>query len=271
MLPPTGTDLPWVHPVDVTPSLARQWLEHRNRRNRRLRPRVVATYARDMSQGRWMENGETIKFASDGTLLDGQHRLEAVITSGRTVRVLVVEGLPLAAQQTMDAGARRTTGDALSLQGERGTTVLAAVLRRLWMWERGDRRLAGVAPSTSECAELLEQRPEVRASVEVAQHVRARFRHLPQSTCALAHCLFARIDRSTADWFFARLADGAELPPQHPVLTLRHRLTDEAVRPGTRSQERTLAYLIRAWNAVREGRSLARIQHAPNAPMPEPL
>ncbi|MDO0930217.1 hypothetical protein QQY66_00220 [Streptomyces sp. DG2A-72] len=180
-----------------------------------------------------------------------------MVVSGKTVRMLVIEGLALAAQETMDAGARRTTGDVLALRGGRGATVLAAVLRRVWMWERGDRKLARAPPTTIECAALLARRPEIRVSVEVAQYVHERFRQLPPSTCALAHSLFAPIDEPTANWFFARLGDGAELPSQHPILALRQRLLDEAIRPGSRSEERNLAYLIRAWNAVREGRSPA--------------
>ncbi len=270
MPPRTRADAPRIRTIDVTPALARQWLDERNTHNRALRTRVVAAYARDMSADRWMDNGETIKFADDGRLLDGQHRLQAVVVAGKTVRMMVVDGLAPAAQETMDAGARRTTGDVLALRGERGATVLAAVLRRVWMWERGDRKLTGIASTTTECAELLEQRPEIRQSVEVALYVHARFRQLPQSTCALAHSLFAPIDLSMANWFFARLADGAALPPRHPVLTLRQRFLDEAGRIGSRSEERNLAYLIRAWNALRAGRSLARIQHSPDAAMPEP-
>ncbi|MDO0930218.1 hypothetical protein QQY66_00225 [Streptomyces sp. DG2A-72] len=60
-----------IGPVDVSPALARHWLTEHNTHNRSLRPRVVAAYARDMHAGRWMDNGETIKFAADGTLLDG--------------------------------------------------------------------------------------------------------------------------------------------------------------------------------------------------------
>ena len=39
-------------------------------------------------------NGEPIQIAEDGTLLNGQHRLNAVIESGATVPMLVVRGLP---------------------------------------------------------------------------------------------------------------------------------------------------------------------------------
>ncbi len=97
--------------VNVTPPLAEMYLE-RNGRNRNIRPDVVSNYARDMSAHRWQITGEAIKLDADGNLLDGQHRLRAVIKSGETVTMLVIEGLPPEAQRVMDSGKPRTAGDA---------------------------------------------------------------------------------------------------------------------------------------------------------------
>ncbi len=47
--------------VMVDPETARRWLG-RNTHNRRIRLRVVAAYARDMSAGNWHITGEAIKF-----------------------------------------------------------------------------------------------------------------------------------------------------------------------------------------------------------------
>src|SRR3990172_8052075 len=92
-LPPlTDTDGPTGLLIDVTPNPPREWLRT-NTHNRKLRDRAVADYARDMTAGHWTLNGEAIKFATDGTVLDGQHRLRAVIDSDVTVQMLVVVGL----------------------------------------------------------------------------------------------------------------------------------------------------------------------------------
>lgn len=64
--------------------MAETWLS-RNSNNRNLRGQVIASYARDMKSGAWVLNGETVKIASNGQLLDGQHRLNAVVESGQTV------------------------------------------------------------------------------------------------------------------------------------------------------------------------------------------
>jgi hypothetical protein len=255
--------------VDVTPALAEKWLKQ-NTHNRTIRERVVLAYARDMEAGHWAENGEAIKFSEDGTLLDGQHRLNAITLAGVTVRMLVITGLANATQETMDAGAKRRTADAFGLRGETNASVLSSVTKRVWMWDQGDYKFNGPVPTTAEAAALLDQRPDLRRSADIAARTHQTFKCLPQSVTGTAHHLFTRIDGNATVWFFQRLADGAELPSGHPILTLRTRaMTEAAERRGTRA-DRQMAYLIRTWNAVREGRSLSRILQDPDASMPMP-
>ncbi|MFB6626466.1 MULTISPECIES: hypothetical protein [unclassified Streptomyces] len=267
---PAQTFIPEVDIVTVTPELAKKWLSQ-NTHNRPLRKRAIADYARDMAAGSWLQNGEAIKFAEDGTLLDGQHRLNAVVAAGVDVTMLVVSGLPRATQETMDAGRKRTAADAFSLRGEVHATVLAAVLKRVWLWDQGDYKFGqNYTPTTAECAALLKERPEIYRSVEIAVRIHQAFRYLPQSVTGTAHHLLSRIDGAEAVWFFARIGDGAELPAGHPVLTLRNRVMTDRADNRKVPDHQYMAYLIRAWNAVRDNRSLTRIQQASDAPMPLP-
>ncbi|WP_119581513.1 hypothetical protein [Streptomyces europaeiscabiei] len=264
------TDGPTAVVIDVTPALAREWLRN-NTHNRKLRDRAVADYARDMTAGHWTLNGEAIKFATDGTVLDGQHRLRAVIDADTTVQMLIVVGLDPAAQETMDTGRKRTTGDVMGLRGEANAHTLAAVLRRIWAWKSGDYRFGGTYAATNrECADLLAQHPEIRRSTEIAVRTRNAFPHIPQSSLGVAHHLFSTLALDEAAWFFQRIADGAELPLGHPGLALRARVTSERLDSVRMPESRHMAYLIRTWNAVREGRSLDRLVHPPNSSMPMP-
>lgn len=74
---------------DVTPALAAKWLE-RNTRNRPLRDAVVLKYASDMRDGKWKVTGDAIAFDKNGAVVNGQHRLWAVLESGKTICMLVV-------------------------------------------------------------------------------------------------------------------------------------------------------------------------------------
>lgn len=256
--------------LTITPDLAKEWLD-RNVHNRPVRKNKVVNYARDMQAGNWALNGEAIKFAVDGVLLDGQHRLLAIVAADVPVQMLVVTGLANDTQTTMDSGVKRTTGDALGLEGEKNSQMLAAVLKKIWMWEQGDLKFsANYTPSTAECAALLAERPEIHRSVEVAIQVRSTFRAMPPSVTGTAHYVLSKVALDDAVWFFARVGDGALSEPGHPILALRARVTNEALSGAAIQQHQRMAYLIRAWNAVREGRSLARIQQGPKDPMPLP-
>lgn len=256
--------------VTVTPELAKLWLRN-NTHNRPLRDKEVANYARDMEAGNWLYNGEAIKFATDGTVLDGQHRLTAIARSSATITMLIVFGLPPETQETMDAGRRRSTADAFGLRGEANSAVLASITRRVWLWENGDVKFSSnYTPTTAEQSKLLTERPELRRSAEIAMRIRHSFRYLRPSNTGTAHHLLSRIDLGQAAEFFARIGDGANLDHGRPVLTLRNRAMSDSADGHRRADHVQLAYLIRAWNAVREGRPLARIQQPSDAPMPMP-
>jgi hypothetical protein len=66
------TELRW-----ITPPLARELLK-RNTDNRPLRPSHVTALRAAMTRGEWQHTHQCIAFSSDGDLLDGQHRLEAL-------------------------------------------------------------------------------------------------------------------------------------------------------------------------------------------------
>ena len=68
--------------VLVTPLLAKKWLE-RNTDNRDIRPSVVTGLAESITRGEWVLSHQGIAFAKSGRLLDGQHRLLAIVEANR--------------------------------------------------------------------------------------------------------------------------------------------------------------------------------------------
>lgn len=254
--------------VDVTPDLAEKWLGQ-NTHNRHLRDQAILAYARDMEAGNWTENGEALKFAKDGTLLDGQHRLHALVLSGMTIKMLVVTGLDNSAQETMDDGRKRTLADALHLRGEHNAVILGAILRRSLMWDMGQHRnTGGYTPTNTECLAFLESNPQCRESATVAAALRKPSR-LPASILGLTHRLFHRIDAEDAAWFFSHLGSGAQLEQYHPVWTLRKRAYEIAEGTGRVPEDMLLAFVIKAWNAYREGDELRILRYRPGGAQPE--
>ena len=109
-------------------------------------------------------NGEPIIIASDGTLLDGQHRLWAIVVSEATVPAVVVQGIDRSTFDTIDQGRKRTTGDVLSINGEGDSTLLAAEITWVWRYRR-HLMLSSEGPTTQQAEELLDSHPHLRASL----------------------------------------------------------------------------------------------------------
>ena len=120
----------------VTPEAAKQWLETAAR-NRPISDRVAKNYAEDMLAGRWMANGQGIVFSLDGQLLDGRHRLTAVILAQVEVAMLVVRGVAREAFETMDAGKSRSVSDVLAIEGRKNAITVAAAARLIWLYCAG--------------------------------------------------------------------------------------------------------------------------------------
>lgn len=108
--------------VMMSPALAKALLEG-NEKNRKVKTDTVDAYARDVRNGEWVLNHQGIAFFKDGTLMDGQHRLMAVVEAGVAVAMVVSTGWPkkLDTQQSalmdaVDRGTVRSLRDQLELQ-----------------------------------------------------------------------------------------------------------------------------------------------------------
>lgn len=257
--------------VLVTPQIAAEWLKD-NPNNRNLNAKLVADYAREMRAGLWLSNGETVKRAHDGVLLDGQHRLAAIVASDTAVEILVVEGLPYAAQDTMDSGRKRTTGDVMAIHGETNSNVLASVARRVWMWDLGNRKFTNTdRPSSTELLTVLEKYPSLRRSAEIGTRTNRSYRPAVATVVGTTHHILLQLDEGACSEFFAQLGTGVELYDGHPILTLRNRLLRDKVNAKNVPFHQHVGLYFRAWNALREGRYLATIAHTAEEPMVMPV
>lgn len=237
----------------VTPGRAEEWLG-KNLANRNVRFRVVAAYARDMLHGVWQLTGEPIKFSVNGRLLDGQHRLHAVIEAGVPAEMLVVRGLPDETQSVMDSGARRTAGDALKLRGEASYTHLAAAARLGIAFVNGD-PLGGRGTFTATHTEILkfvDDHPDLRDAVTLAIRYRNAI-DMPPSILSVSAWILSRVDAEDLEIFLARVAEKTDLKKGDAVLALLHRLGEIRRTGRIATNNDYMSLLFRAWNYWRAG------------------
>ncbi len=96
--------------VLVTPEMARQYLAF-NEQNRRVRAGWVNYLAYTIRSGEWKPTHQGIAFSESGRLLDGQHRMLAIVKADIPVNIMVTYGLPDDAFAAIDNGIKRTDGD----------------------------------------------------------------------------------------------------------------------------------------------------------------
>ena len=73
----------------VTPQLAQFWLND-NAHNRTINEERITELCRKIEAGEWNEKGNPIEVTDTGHLINGQHRLTAIIQTSTAVKMRVV-------------------------------------------------------------------------------------------------------------------------------------------------------------------------------------
>lgn len=97
--------------IKFTPQLAKQWLDEKNIGNRDKRPSYIKQLAGVMKRGMFALTPEGLIVGKSGRLLNGQHRLCAIVESGQTIDLLVFFGVDDSVFEKIDQGTRRRMDD----------------------------------------------------------------------------------------------------------------------------------------------------------------
>lgn len=251
----------------ITSKTAKEWLEY-NTFNRRISEALVSTYAEAMINDEWVLNGEPIIFDREGRLQSGQHRLMAVIESGKSIWSVVVRGAEPDFIYSLDSGRKRRLADALVLRGEINVAHLSSCLTWTWRYEHQAMDRLSFTPSTTHLLQILDERSALREAVRAGSRVSNSIGVTAGLYAALYH-QFTLINAEEADEFTEMLMTGANLPPDSPIFALRRWLIRAKMsdrRPPTHVYG---AVTIKAWNAWREHAPLRAVRWAANEAFPE--
>lgn len=114
----------------ITPEMAAAMLQ-KNAGNRQIRPSVVAQYADQMKRGQWQVTHQPIATDSEGNLVDGQHRLSAIVSSGAAqwMQLVSYDRTATAMCLPVDCGVRRMPHDVLRIS--KAESQVASTLLRM--------------------------------------------------------------------------------------------------------------------------------------------
>lgn len=259
-LDPPGTQLPTLEWVVVTPELAEEWLG-KNHGNRAQRRRGIDNLSRDITTGDFLMTGDSIKFDWDGVLIDGQHRLEAVIKSQMPIHVVVCRGLDPRVKSVLDTQIRRSAADALKFSGVSSFATTIAGIARISIgidtgFLKNARQMSLPLLTNAEVVEWYAANMDAGEAAAFAGQV---YKKINATPAPLGYCILAtsRIDPVISREFFEDLKDLRTQGKGDPRATLLSALSTMRERRTANSAAMQLAYIFRAWNALREGRELS--------------
>lgn len=128
----------------VTPEIAAEWLIKHNHSN--PRKKVISTHvtwlAQQILSGQWQnDHPAAIAFDIHGKLIDGQHRLNAIVRAGVAVKLRIEWGMPEDVAAYIDCGITRGWSDRVKFVEDPGiNTIVAMIVAYAWTHGGGARR-----------------------------------------------------------------------------------------------------------------------------------
>jgi hypothetical protein len=259
----------------ITPKKAAELLEA-NTTNRPLSKPVVRAFAEAMKRGDWLVTHQGIAFDVNGVLVDGQHRLAAIIEADLPVELTVFTDVAEDTFDVLDTGKRRNAADVLAIEGEKNSTMLAAMVRTVWLYEnRPDLGWSGgkVAVTNHQIVQTLDQHPKLRDFLSVGEQVAAATGMIKSAAGAASYLVEQANKRADLTGWFDGIIDGAGLQRQDPQLLFRRVMFNMARKQAGQVQRRRdtrehFALYVKAFNAWATAEPLTGLRFTSREAMP---
>lgn len=248
--------------VEISPDLAKQYLK-RNAGNRPLDKSITNYYADQMGDGEWVtDTGEPIKFDISDRLVDGQHRLNAVILHGKPMSFWVCWGVPKEAFLALDKGKKRTAADNFAIRGIKNhnevSATVGAYLKIKSNFFDTNKVMASRTGITDVkiLAEYNRRSDFWQTNVNKCKVYYKAFHHtLSHSLIGSFYAYFYELAPNKVDEFFEKLCFGINLVGKKDPLFVLRNILQEAMKDKKNSLKPTYraALIIKAWNLFRQG------------------
>lgn len=243
----------------IDPEKAAIYLLH-NKSNVALNTRKVKGYAKDIANDAWKVNGETIVFARNGNLMDGQTRLNAIIQGGKAVNVIVVRGVDDDAFLTLDTESKPAAVILKHLGVDKPQEVAAAA-RLILNYDSGV--LMRTKRARTEITSYAAGDDRLVKAAQLACNIR---KHIPKGAVAAVIYLGTRggeYEDKMFD-FVHGVATGTEMKASDPRFVLREWFINKHLAPDQKGAKTRLQgedtdvfnAIVSAWNAYVSGREM---------------
>jgi len=268
--------------VTITPEAANDLLKL-NTMNRPMSKTHLSHLTAMLLRGEWVENGDAIRISKCGKLIDGQHRLLAVIKSGTEHKFLVARQLDSDVFDVLDTGKSRSASDVLSIDGFYQPELYASLSKRIIEYKNGvldgvvsggDKHSVRKKSFTGKTTntDVL----EFSRNNDLVEHVKfgaKAYKELPlysKTDYAFLHWMFNSISETDCRVFFEKLVGGVNLSKTDPILLLRNKMIENIASSIKFSSKMKTALTFKTWNHFREGNEMKILQYFPDHAMPVP-
>lgn len=260
---------PQIQTMVITPEIASSLLDH-NKINRPLRQPHVNRIAAQIADGKWMFNGDTIKISDDGDVLDGQHRLWAILEAKQPIETIVVRGIQREAFSTIDAIRQaRSGGDTIARMGaQRYRNNIASALSWMLRWQRGTLeayRDPRNKIENSDIEKAFVKHPTIERAVERVMPLRNT---VNVGIISFVYYVLANKDEKTSERLLSTLENPVAAPIDDPFYRLRAYFTADYTGKK-KSPLVDIALTIKACNAAHKGSSIKGLNWRSQGDNPE--
>ncbi|MFC6706550.1 hypothetical protein [Flexivirga alba] len=259
----------------ITPVKAAALLES-NTSNRPLSRATVRVFAEAMKRGEWKTTHQGIAVDTNGLLVDGQHRLAAIIEADLPVKLTVFTEVSPDSFDVLDTGKKRNAADVLAIEGEKNTLLLAAMVRTVWLYDnRPDTSWSGggARVTNHQILETLAANPRIRDYISVAEQLLNETGMIKSAAGAASYLVARKNSAKKIEQWLEGLIEGAGLAKTDARLKLRNLMLNMARRQageGRRrhdTREQVVLYLT-AFNAWASEEPVSRLRYNAGEPVP---
>jgi len=122
--------------VLITPAIASEMLDRTADHQRDVKSFSIFKLESDMNESKWHFTGAPIVFDESNELVDGQHRLTAIVASKSAQWMIVVSGVQRDAYIAIDSGVRKSTADFFRFDGIPNANFASATANWLLRYEK---------------------------------------------------------------------------------------------------------------------------------------
>lgn len=239
-----------------------------NRNNRPINTKRVIQYVTEMKSGKWKEGtGEGLKISKEGFLIDGQHRLTAIVAADVSIQMLVVYDLEQDIFDVLDTGRNRGANDVFALKDIPSSNRIVSVLKEYRAFKMGKfYKITALDNNANTNAALLEAyflTPEkYQENSRAAGRYYASFNGLLSATNIGSFLLlFSEKNPAAAEDFFDQLC-GKTLTVSPAIESLKSFLLKDKLALRKSSTKLKYAVIIKAWNFYRLGKTVKYLKFA---------